>query len=58
MSSDFWNKMAVLWCKQVSSTDMEQIVQIANAQAEKDQKSKSGYSLNPLDDDEEDDDFI
>ncbi len=57
MSNDFWNKMAELWCKLSSSIDQEHIAQMASAQAEKDQKRKSGYSLNPLDD-EEDDDFI
>ncbi len=57
MNKDFWDAIAKLWCKTSTEADLKHIAETASAQAQEDQKNTSGYSLNPLDD-EEDDDFI
>ena len=57
MNKDFWDAIAKLWCKTSTEADLKHIAETANAQANEEQKTTSGYSLNPLDD-EEDDDFI
>lgn len=56
MNKDFWDRMAKLWCMVASLTDFSKIAEAANNQAQEDKKHKSGYSLNPLDDEDEDED--
>ncbi len=57
MNKNFWDNMVKMWCKTISSVEISKLKNKACEHAKNDVKSKSGYSVNPLDDfdDEEDD---
>ena len=57
MNKEFWDGMALLWCKVFSSAALDKIAEMAKQHAKESQKKKAGYSVNPLDDDDEEDDF-
>ena len=54
MNKNFWDNMVKIWCKVATVSDLESVARIANEHASKDRMIKSGYSLNPLDDEEDD----
>ena len=59
MDKEFWDKMAALWCKSFSEEDQKYVEEAAKNTAKESQKRKSGYSINPLDDaDDEEDDLL
>ena len=53
MNKDFWDNMLKVWCKVATPGELESIAKIATNQALKERTIKSGYSLNPLDDEED-----
>lgn len=56
MNRDFWKTMAEKWSLPLDSkAEKTAIAQIAEAHAQKDKKIISNYSINPLDDDDEED---
>ena len=57
MNKEFWDGMALLWCIVFSSAELDKIAEMAKQHAKESQKKKAGYSVNPLDDDDEEDDF-
>lgn len=57
MNKEFWDGMALLWCKVFSSAELDKIAEMAKQHAKESLKKKAGYSVNPLDDDDEEDDF-
>ncbi|MCR4601596.1 MAG: hypothetical protein K5767_07750 [Clostridia bacterium] len=57
MNKNFWNEMARLWCFVVSSINVEAIAEIAADHVNSEVQVKSGYSINPLDDFDEEDDW-
>lgn len=57
MNKEFWDGMAQLWCKVFSSSELDKIAEMAIQHAKESQKKKAGYSVNPLDDDDEEDDL-
>lgn len=60
MNKAFWDSMVVLWCDVTSTAEIEEAAEIAVSHAKKIQQKQSGYSENPLDDydDDEEDDFL
>lgn len=59
MNKEFWDNMAKLWCVSSSSFDITKIMNLAKEQAISSKSYKAGYSVNPLDDeDEEDDEWV
>ena len=54
MNKLFWDNMVTIWCKVATDSSLETIAEIATRHALKERMTKSGYSLNPLDDEEDD----
>lgn len=57
MNKRFWDEMAKLWCTVVSSINAEAIAEIAANHVNSEVRVKSGYSINPLDDFDEEDEW-
>ena len=55
MNKSFWDEMVKVWCKAAHQEDLSPIRLMASQHAAKDKAHTSGYSVNPLDDDEEED---
>ena len=56
MDKCFWEMMTKAWCKNLSDIDADTILETAAQHAAKDRAQTSGYALNPLDDDDWEDD--
>ncbi len=54
MNSDFWKKISKLWSKQSSTVDLKHAEKVAKDQAVRENSKRSGYRLNPLDDEDDD----
>lgn len=57
MNKNFWDEMVKVWCRTTSQTDQNIIQLLAARHAENDKAHTSGYSINPLDDDDEEDEW-
>lgn len=57
MNKSFWDEMVSIWCKASKNIDSDSIEQIAQMHAEFDGGNTSGYAINPLDDDDDEEEW-
>lgn len=57
MNKEFWDTIVNLWCVVSSEERLDTVAQIAKKNAMEDQKMSIGYSINCLDDEEDEDDW-
>lgn len=57
MNNNFWKEMVKTWCKFAHQLNTDSIHKLAAEHAAKDISHTAGYSVNPLDDDDDEEDW-
>lgn len=57
MNKKFWDALVIAWCKSTKEVDEQAIRALVDSQVKKEKNKISGYSINPLDDEDDEEDY-